>query len=273
MNDHRLVLTCLCLSLLLPLAGGAQVQDLPRATTDHGGFAFPDQSGARLLFLPTMDRADVLKTAVCTGGRRELVQFARHQTASGRGNGREGPANFDNLAGSVFEIPLGKVDPDATCFLASQSLLAGGALLELRKPQGVDACAQRDRLTALRNRRVVQCWPLAALERGQHLVLVEFERRGSEALASLVLVDGGRAIFADYPATFRGAGQDLWRVDDAGVLSPDGLTVVFVLQRDESYSLAIGWSGAEGRLLSLWISQGGDRFLQVIRDYWYRAPI
>jgi hypothetical protein len=104
-------------------------------------------------------------------------------------------------------------------------------------------------------------------------MLVEFERRGTTALASVVVTDGPRTIFADYPAEFRGAGQDLWRADDGGELSPEGWSVVCLLQRETGYALAIAWSGTEGDSLSLWASDGGDRFVQVVRDYWYRAPM
>lgn len=87
-----------------------------------------------------------------------------------------------------------------------------------------------------------------------------------------MLVDGARTVFADLAAEFRGEGQSLWRVDDGGVLSPDGLRIVCVLQRGDSYALGTDWAGAEGHVLSLWISEGSARFTKVINDYWYQAP-
>ena len=41
-------------------------------------------------------------------------------------------------------------------------------------------------------------------------------------IASVVALDSDHAFFADYPATFKGPGQDLWRVDDGGVDGADG---------------------------------------------------
>jgi hypothetical protein len=107
----------------------------------------------------------------------------------------------------------------------------------------------------------------------KQVALLEFDRRGKDALASLVFVDGTRTIFADYQAEFRGAGQDVWRVDDGGVLSPEGLKIVCALQRGGWYALGVTWPGAEGQSLSLWISEGSERFTKVISDYWYQAPI
>jgi hypothetical protein len=39
------------LSLLLHVVVGAQVQDLPGATADHGGFGLPAQRGSRFLVI------------------------------------------------------------------------------------------------------------------------------------------------------------------------------------------------------------------------------
>jgi hypothetical protein len=88
-----------------------------------------------------------------------------------------------------------------------------------------------------------------------------------------VFTDEARTIFADYPAEFRGEGEDLWRADDGGVLSPKGFQIVCALQRGSWYALGIAWAGPEGQSLSLWTSDGTERFTEIIRDYWYQAPI
>ena len=131
----------------------------------------------------------------------------------------------------------------------------------------------RGRFAFLRSRPVVHCWPIARLGGEQKIALVEFRRQGKEALASLVLMDEDRTIFADYTAEFRGAGQDLWRADDGGVLSPEGFEVVCALQRPNGFALGISWGGAEGQSLALWTSDGNSWFTQVISDYWYQAPV
>ena len=37
--------------------------------------------------------------------------------------------------------------------------------------------------------------------------------------------------------------------------------------------LGVNWSGGEGSSLAAFVSNADDKFLQVIKDYWYRAPI
>jgi hypothetical protein len=269
---NALVAGCL-LAFLIALSGEAQVQDLPGATESHGGFGLPDQSGTRLLVMPWQDRSnpELLKAALCGGGGRVRVQFDRRQIESAN-NGRARSSNFEKLAGSVFRVLGNRVEADVPCFLASESLLAGSTVLGVAGPEGPGPCLLPDRFATLRDRRVVHCWPIARLGAGKHVVLLEFERRGKEALASLVLVDGARTMFADFTAEFRGAGESLWRVDDGGVLSPEGFTIVCALQRGSWYALGTSWAGAEGSSLSLWISDGSERLTKVVNDYWYQAP-
>ena len=269
----RAALSGFCLFLLTNVAGGAQVQDLPNATDEHGGFGLPDQRGGRLLLIPRLARPELMTAALCGGGRRVAVHFEGRQVEEANNNGRQTSYNFEKLAGSVFTVLGNNVDSGAPCFIASDALLAERAVLGVAAPEGSGACLQRSRFATLRDRRVVHCWPIGRMASEKHVALLEFDRRGKDALASLVFVDGARTVFADYPAEFLGAGQDLWRVGDGGVLSPEGIRVVCALQRGEWYALGIAWAGGEGQLLSLWISERSDRFTKVINDYWYQAPI
>ena len=265
--------------LFVLCAGGIRAQELPRATAQHGVFAFPDLSGTRLLAVPDLSQPAMLHTAFCTGGRRFSVRFESRQVEREGTQGRQSAYNFDNVAGSVFAIRQGAIGPGqevagVSCFLAGDSLLSSASWLPAKPSAGSNACGPdvRRRLASSRNRPVVHCWSIAGVPAGRRLVLGEFARQGKDALASLVLLDRGRTIFADYPAMFRGAGQDLWRVDDGGVLSPADFRVVFLLQRGDSYALGASWAGTEGQSLAAFVSDDANRFRRVIGDYWYQAP-
>ena len=270
----------MCASLLLfailsAVAIAAQTPSLPGATEERGAFALPDPTGARLLVIPDLARPESLKTALCSGGRQFPIRFVRRQTASRDFAGRETPRHFDELAGSLFKVLVGRITADATCFLASESFLAESTPLTIAPWHGADACsrAQRGRFASLRGRPVVHCWPIARLTAQQKIALVEFRHRGKNALASLVLMDADRTIFADYTAEFRGEGEDLWRADDGGVLSPQGFEVICAIQRPNGFVLGVAWAGAEGQSLALWTSDSNGSFTQVISDYWYQAPV
>jgi hypothetical protein len=251
-------------------------QGLPASTAEHGAFAFPDMAGTRLLVTSTLSQPGSLETALCGGKVRGPAVFERRQFDHPGGTGRQTPRTFDDLAGSVFRFTAGKLANTDTCFLATGSLLSGAAVVPIVGQGDAAACAPRAgrQLASLRGRPVVKCWVIARLQHDRQIVLAEFVRRGKDALASVVLMEGERSIFADFAAEYRGAGQDLWRVDDGGVLVPAGLDVVFVLERGAFRALAIGWSGAEGVSLSLFVADRQTGFFSaVIKDYWYRAPI
>lgn len=240
----------------------------------HGAFGFPDPSGTRLLTVSDLVQPAMLHTAFCSDGRRFPVRFERRQAEREGHNGRQTPSNFDKLAGDVFAVLQGKIDAGASCFLASDRL-SSATLLPAELPDGASECATdvRRRLAASRGRQVANCWLIARLPAARRLVLVEFSHRDKDALASLVLLERHRMIFADYPAVFRREGEDLWRVDDGGVLSAEGFRVVFLLQRGASYTLGVDWSRGEGASLAVFVSNADNRFIRVIEDYWYRAPV
>jgi len=261
-----------CFLTLLSAASG---QEPPPATSQQGAFAFPDATGTRLLADSTLPQPSAIRTALCTGGRRFRVRFLRRQAERPGHNGRQTAANFDRLRGNVFAIAQGRVEDGATCFLAAENLSSSATLLAPKPPDTPSECAPDllRRLASSRNRQVAHCWNLADLPAAKQLVLVEFVRHEKDALASVVLVERDRTIFADYPAVVRGGQADLWRADDGGVLSAGSFHVVFLLERGTFHALGISWSASEGTSLALFVSNGGDQFTRVIGDYWYRAPV
>jgi hypothetical protein len=203
------------------------------------------------------------------------VRFERRQAAQEGNNGREWPGNFDKLAGDVFAVSQGRIDKGASCFLASDALLSGAIILPAGAPAGRSECdaGVRGRLASSRNRKVVNCRVIARLPEDLSLVLAEFARQDKDTLASVVLIDRERMVFADYHAEYRGEGESLWRVDDGGALDLNAFGFVFLLQRRNFYALGIAWSGAEGLDLSAFVSSDNTRFTEVIADYWYQAPL
>ena len=92
-------------------------------------------------------------------------------------------------------------------------------------------------------------------------------------VGGLILQTAGGQIPIDFPAEYKGEGEDLWRVDDEGVFSPGSYVVPFVLRRGSSYVVPVEWRGSEGVSVSLFVSDGEMQpARQVLRDYWYRAP-
>lgn len=271
MRPTRTTLFC----LLIFLGGRECDSQLTPSTPDQGAFAFPDPSGTRLLVTADISQPERFKTALCGDAGRVTIQFEQRQQSSEGGTGRDTPENFDLLAGSIFRLVGGKLDSAETCFLPSDSLMAAATVVPVQPRTASDQCGpdMRRQVASARGREVANCWPIVRLPADKHLVLVEFVRQGNDALAAVTLVDGARVIFADYAGTYRGDRQDVWRVDDGGVLSPDSFRIVFLLQRGDLFALGIDWSAGEGASLAVFISSSGNRFTQVAKDYWYRAPV
>src|SRR5687768_8379123 len=238
-------------------------------------FAFPNEQGTRLLATAEIAKPEALRIALCSGGEQLSVQFERRQPEGSDSTGRQTPRNFANTAGAVFRITGGKVNTDVTCMLADESFVRGATVLPLKRPADDARCpkARYSEFQADKGRPVLGCWPIAESTAGARIALVEFERHLTDALASLIVVDGDRRIYVDYPAKFKAPGDTLWRVDDGGEINADGFSVVFLLKRGSSYLLAVDWGAAEGSALSLHISEAGNQFKEVLSDSWYRAPL
>ena len=237
-------------------------------------FAFANQDGSRLLSTGEMAAPEVLRTGICAGGQRVTVQFEGRQAEGKASTGRQTHGNFANTAGVGFRVVGSKLNAGATCLLADDSFLTGAIVVPLKRPTQSARCSKDEypQFQAAKSRPVVACWPIAESPSGVRIAVIEFARRLSHALASLVVIDGDRRVYVDYPAEFRGPGADLWRADDGGEVHPESFEAVFLLKRGTAYWIAIDWAGAEGNNLSLQTADG-DQFKEVLTAYWYRSPL
>ena len=238
-------------------------------------FAFPNEQGSRLLTTAEIAKPETFRTALCSGNQQVAIQFERRQATGRNDTGRQTPQNFANTRGAVFSISNGKVSSDATCVLGDESFLAGATVVPLTRPPRDARCSRADYppIQSDKNRAVVGCWPIAAGPSGLRANIIEFSRLLTHALATLVVIDADRRLYVDYPAEFRGPGDDLWRADDGGEIHAEGFEVVFLLKRGSSYFLAVNWAGAEGSALSLHAAEAGSQFRELVTDSWYRSPL
>lgn len=255
------------------MIGALSTQDLPAVDHNYGAFAFPNVKGTELIVVHEIPNAAELRTAIC-GGQVISVRFVRRQTISGESTDRLFPEQFDHLAGTIFQVVGRSVAPARTCFVAADSLLSNAELYPMRAFSRPTTCGttERHRVATLRERRIRACWSIASMQRHGLVSIVEYVRVGTEGLASLIVVTNERAIAIDFPAKYRGEGEEMWRAGDGGEFSPDGFNVPFVVRRGRSYFIALDWAGEEGNSLQLYTSDPGSPVRQAISDYWYRAP-
>ena len=99
-----------------------------------------------------------------------------------------------------------------------------------------------DRLRATKERPVRSCWAIARIESVGRLLGTEFEPRGLERLAALVLETPDQLVFDEHPA--KDDPPKSWRAGDGGVFAPDGFELLFVLHDSDSKELDLGVSMA-----------------------------
>ena len=255
------------------MIGAVSTQDVAAVDPNYGAFAFPNVKGTELIVVHEIPNAAELRTAIC-GGQLISVRFVRRQTISDKATGRQSPEEFDHLAGTVFQVVGRSVAAARTCFVAAESLLSNAELYPVRAFSSPAKCSitEQRRVAALRERAIRACWSVAAVQGHGLVSVVEYVREGTEALASLIVVTNERAIAIDFPAKYRGEGEEMWRAGDGGEFSPDGFNVPFVVRRGRSYFIALDWGAEEGNSLKLYSLDSGSPVRQAISDYWYRAP-
>lgn len=92
-------------------------------------------------------------------------------------------------------------------------------------------------------------------------------------LFSLVVEDGGKLKFVDYPAVVQEDEYSVWRVDDGGEVMPEMFSLLFAAETTDGLLLGLNWWGAEG-INSFFLSRKGDAFKELDIQYSrYTSPL
>jgi hypothetical protein len=250
----------------------AQVQYPPAQTAD-AAFAFSNQTGDRLLVWNGSAAPRRLVRAACTGGRTVDVAWLRHQTKGSESRGRQTAYVFDDVEGELFAPSpvLGEQEngEDDVCLLMSETFDGSRSVHAVRGAGDCDA-ATRGRLARAKGRAVVGCWNKGHIDRERQVVLVLFEKRGTDLLAALAVLGAAEIAWDDYPAEWDEEQISCWRVDDGCDFPPDAIEVLFgyVLEGGR-FGLAVTWAGPEGQALRLLEGHGAQlRALLHTTRYW-----
>lgn len=267
-------------------AGTGNPTPAPQAVLDPAKlapvFGFADETGDYILITREDEGNDArmksLDTAIGNGGQVLKVKLERWQTGSGDSNGRELANNIPNLSGYLFKVDGSKAEPDKTYYLADSATFPKSALLEVHPadPAGPQLAASdplRERIAGLKKREIHTAWKLAALGGDSQLYLVQFAREGQSMLFSLILEQGGKLTFMDYPAETENGEYSVWRVDDGGEATPEMFSVLFAAQTADGLLLGLNWRGAEG-VNTFFLSQQGEVFKGLDIEYGrYTSPL
>jgi hypothetical protein len=237
-----------------------------------GGFALTNSGGSELIALDSLASPERIRVALCGDGTAFPVRYARHQTPKPTDTGRQVAANFDNMGGDVFRVTSGRPSGDQTCYLAPDSELVATQLSVRAAASSACSPSVRQDLAAIKQRSLLNCWPMASVQPSIQVVAAEFAHVDRSALASIVLVTNSGLLFQDFPATYSGPEGDTWRADDGGVFSPEGFSVLFLCQVRGVYVMALTWAASEGENAYLLVADSADAFRTVSHAYRYWVP-
>ena len=209
---------------------------------------------------------------MCPGSTRHEVKYARTQRRTAADNYRQTAANFENQAGDVFRVTSGRLSVSETCYLTADSALIT-TIMPLVETASVPCDSTWAPLASrAKGRTVERCWALASAPPDIRFFAVQFATMDTSALASIVVLDGPHVRFQDYPATYAGPDEGIWRVDDGGVFLAYGLRILFAARIRGVMVLAITWPGTEGDNAYLLAADSRGSFRTVAHSYRYWGP-
>jgi len=301
MPRDRNAVAAFILAFALPLAAasGSSPAAGKRATstakpTARLAFGYGNAGGTALLTATMPGDATSIKqpeqfdTAVCSGNVVVAVSFQGYQKSGPRDDGRAWAEGFDEHQGYRFQVIKGRPQPDASCLLTTEDFLAGKRIAPVKEDTHGVPCNPEivSRLAGVEGRAVHFCRRFATVGADGELFAVEFERRGDDLLAGIVLKIGGELLVREMPARYDEASHSGWRVGDEGHLVDDAqdpsaldrevvnvFKPLFALVGESAGAMDLGieWAGEEGLSLML-LSSSGGKLLEVANGYRYTAP-
>ena len=242
-------------------------------------FAYSDLTGARLLSVDTPVNSAALVKAVFAEGLTLNVKFLRQQKSAANWNGRQTARDFDQSAGSLFQVEGGKTIMGKEASIGEECLLVTEQFLRERKRLSVrsdptihTSNAVLRRVERAKGKKVSWEGSIARIGATGELILVRFIPDGKTCLASLVLVTPDSIAFDDYEAKYDADVKGfVWRVDTDGI-DAESFHVLAAFEGKQGIEIAVLWDASEGQDLYLLRSEGAA-LRPLFRSYRYCAPI
>lgn len=243
-----------------PKQGSAKANALSKGgISPNVAFGVPNQDGTTLRVIDEGAAPDGLNVAICGKDSIHSVKFM----------------DGDNPS---FQVLDGKVDPDVYCLISDRTFLTGKKSLLTQQEKRLVPCGQKtvSAIAAAEKRGVHKCQQVGVAGSGWPVLVAEFDRRGSDLLAALVLKKTGQLIFYEEPAKYDAQYDSGWTVGDHGQLDfgdPNtkfsnvfGLLLAFLNQSNGAIDLVIMRAGGEGTNFIL-LQSSGSTFRQAAHGY------
>jgi hypothetical protein len=185
---------------------------------------------------------------------------------------------FKNGDNPSFQILDGKVGPNQYCLISDRSFLTGRNFISAQQESRLIPCDQNtvSAIAAAEKRGVQKCQQVGLAGTGWPVMVAEFERRGPDLLAALVLKRPGQLIVYEEPAKYDAENDSGWALGDHGHLDfgdPNvrfnnvfGLMFAFQKESNGAIDLVITRAGGEGTNIFL-LQSSGNTFRAVAHGY------
>ncbi|MCP1356519.1 hypothetical protein [Aneurinibacillus migulanus] len=236
-------------------------------------FAYTDKTGKHLLAfdLKSSDRPKRFSKVICSPGKVRNVKYVKYQREGKKSNQRNVASNITQDEGAWFNIVNGNFKENESCLLVEKDAFQGHTFVSYKPVEkGKFFEKTLEKIEEFKKRKVVKQGLIAEISPGVQIGLVEFERRGKNALASIVMTTPNALVFEDFPATYDEVST--WRVDDQGEINPGMFHVLFVTKSKTGYTIGLEWMGFEGNNLSV-LQQNGNAFYNIKESGRYMAPL
>ncbi|CAH0995356.1 hypothetical protein EMA8858_01477 [Emticicia aquatica] len=210
-------------------------------------FGFSNENGDKILaFEENFDPKTTSKT-IDSEGNIVSIKFTKKQPVGPNGGVNLTSFNFDDCAGSIFEITGGqKANSAFTSILMNDVFLKNHQQIQVKtfeKPQNIDNIS-RNKIEIDRKRKIKSAWQIANLDTDLKAFIVIFVPKKDSVLASLV-IGNNEFIYRDYPAKYDEGST--WRVDDGGEFSNDAIRILAAFRNQQKdIEIITEWAGAEG---------------------------
>ncbi|MCI1695777.1 hypothetical protein [Aneurinibacillus aneurinilyticus] len=262
----------LCMDEAIANTEATKVSFAGKVNGDAVTFAYADKTGKHLLAfdLNSSDRPKRFTKVICSPGNVRSVKYVKYQKEGKHSNHRNAASNITQDAGAWFDVVNGKFKENESCLLIEKDAFKGHTFLP-HKPveQGEFSDEIIRKVTEFKKRKVIKQGLIGEISPGVQIGLVEFERKGKNVLASIVMTTPNGLVFKDFPATYDEVST--WRVDDQGEIDPQMFNILFVTKSKTGYTLGLEWIGFEGNSLSV-LQQNGNTFYSINQSGRYMAP-
>ena len=190
--------------------------------------------------------------AIGENGKSYRIEYTAYQEWGEKNNNRDIMQNFDNQAGCVYNVIDSPAASNDTYILLPDEEYRKNTILQENEAQGITIASNEllNKCTELINRKAIYGWGLSLYQNDIQISMIEFENKGDDLLAWMVLESEDFFGYCEFPAKMNDSYTG-WAMGDMGKLNDDGkrFRVLCALQNGQGVAVYFSWYAEEGEVI------------------------